>query len=422
MDRIPTEILSYIFGFSIQESPPFCSKHGHRKEELAAVSRTWREIILNTPRFWCIINISNRWPLSSVKQHVERSCGHLLDIIIGSCEKESFDKRLDVVIPHIQRWRSLISHSRNKVLTLLLHKLGNSTLPHLVYINVWGSDKAPMRLLRPENTPALERLQLGGLPRDTFPSDDNHVPAGFTFPSQLFSQRLTALSIFVDDCNFSLQPNSIVLPLLTSLSFRAVTPRELMEAIVAPQLVSFSFKKYRYNMKLFDVFDDLGPKYSNVQDLLLCGSFYKQELGDAEAICLTFPKVQNVEMAVEEVPAFFGTDEDNTSPADYWDHLQCIVINFSGFWEADYSDELESWLERRNAGNQSKLRVVLMNFPNEDYGMKFSDEGTMSDRLPDLLEPLNNHCIVEIINGPVRTGAGLTVHTNFPPQWVGVVV
>ena len=35
----------------------------------------------------------------------------------------------------------------DEVLPLLLHKLGNSTLPHLIYDNVWGSEISPMCIL-----------------------------------------------------------------------------------------------------------------------------------------------------------------------------------------------------------------------------------------------------------------------------------
>ena len=362
------------------------------------------------------------WPLSSVEQHVERSRGHLLDIVIRSCEKENFVKRLDVVIPHIQRWRTLIVSCQDddKVLSLLLRKLGNSTLPHLVHVEVWESENAPMRFLRPKNTPALERLQLDGLPRDCFPSHGKRrAQARPTLPSQLLSQRLTALSLLIDTPNISLQPNSIILPLLTSLSLRVATPRKLMEAIVAPKLVSFCIKRNVSNIKLSTVFNDLGDKYNGVQNLALCGPFHEQKLEDAKAVCLTFPKVQNVEIAIEEIPIFCGKDQNNMFPADHWDQLQCLVVNFYGYYEVPYGGELESWLQRRSDQNRSKLRVMLMDFP-EGHNMEFED--TIHSMLPYLLDAVKELCKLEFINAPLGHGVGLTVHKNFPLQVVGAIV
>ena len=204
-----------------------------------------------------------------------------------------------------------------------------------------------MRLPRPETTPALERLRLDGLPCDRFPDDGQNTPAILTFPSELFSQKLTSLSLdsFHD---ISLQPDSIILP-LDEL-------RNLIEAIVAPKLVSFCFESH----EPFTIFDGLEPRFSGVQDIVL-GNYrgYRQRPEDAEAVCLTFSNVRNVEMAIGYISIFFEAHENYSPPADLWDQLHCLVLDASEFLEVAFNDELESWIERRSAEGQPKLYIVF---------------------------------------------------------------
>ena len=422
IDRIPTEVLSHILDFAIQTSSPLCFCHGHRKEKLATVSRTWGSIIFSTPRFWRIINISPFWPLLSVKEHVERSHGCLLDIVIHDfwdtypCP-EKFTELLDIVAPHIERWRSVTVRCPNSdIFPLLLRKLGNSTLPRLVHIDVSGSRDADVRLvrlLRPETTPALERLRLNC---GSFPDDGRGAPAVFTFSSQSFSQKLTTLSLVIFH-HLSLRPDSIILPLLTSLSLYAAKPRRLIEAIVAPKLISFCYESGRFSsIKLSTVFDGLQSRFSSIQNLVLSSQYGYLEPPDAETVCLTFPNVRNVEMPIKYTSAVFGARKNNSSPADLWNQLQCLVIDSSRFSQERNGHQLKWWIKRRSVKDQPKLRIVFTNFPPERYGV-FVDASTSPQSL---YNSLREHCTIELMNVSMTVDVELTLRTNSVPQMVRI--
>ena len=74
---LPTELLSYILNLEIRAHP-----FHERKQELAGVSRRWRDIILDDPAFWTTINIPVM-TTSSIQTHLQKSGESLLDIAIG---------------------------------------------------------------------------------------------------------------------------------------------------------------------------------------------------------------------------------------------------------------------------------------------------------------------------------------------------
>ncbi|KAL4073340.1 hypothetical protein V8B97DRAFT_221693 [Scleroderma yunnanense] len=425
VNRLPTELLSRVLGFAIRATSPICFEHGHWKKELATVSRLWRDVIPSSPHFWNIINVAPEWPLSAVKEHVERSCECLLDVIVNSWyySTDILGPILDEVVLHVHRWRSLIVwwDSTNS-LPLLLQKLGDSTLPCLHYVSICGPGRCVSHtgFLRPENTPSLEQLRLELNPIDSLPGQDAG-PAGSIFPSRLLSQKLTTLSLVIRTKYASLQSNSIFLPLLTSLALEVVEPRKLMEAIVAPKLVSFSFARHEsdnpFTFKLSAIFGGLDSKFSGVQDLILRKPFVEQQNEDAVALCLAFSNVKNAEMTVTAAEQLFHLSGDS-APIDHWDQLQCLVFNVSDFFEGDLPSTLESLLARLSPEKRSKLRVVFTNFPPDRYDKRnsFDESDYIPFHIPFLYDQLDGICTQEYINVPIATGLELTLRTDSPPR------
>lgn len=246
---------------------------------------------------------------------------------------------------------------------------------------------------------------------------DQDSPAAFTFPSQLLSQKLTTLSLVICTYGASFQPNSILLPILTSLSLKVVEPRRLIGAILAPKLVSFSFAKYEYDrpFNLSTVFSGLDSRFNGVRDLVLCKSFGSQQREDAEAICLVFPNLENAEMTVQHSREFFNVT-GGLAPADHWHQVQCLVFDASGYLQSFGFINIKSWLKKRE--EHSKLRVVFTKFP-LDYHQEFFEEfAQISSNISYLYDAPRKLCFLEFVNTLLAKGLEPTLRTNSFSQLV----
>ncbi|KIN98878.1 hypothetical protein M404DRAFT_825811 [Pisolithus tinctorius Marx 270] len=77
IDALPVELLTQMLHDAILADTDRCEVHRHRKQELACVSRCWRDTIFNNPFFWTTILVTPQWAPSLVEAHVQRS-GRLL--------------------------------------------------------------------------------------------------------------------------------------------------------------------------------------------------------------------------------------------------------------------------------------------------------------------------------------------------------
>lgn len=112
--RLPPEVLVLIFklGSRIPPDDPMLGSSTPRPFPLvvAAVSRQWREIAINTPDLWTNITIRHPRPYGWIPLCLQRSCGQPIDINID-CRASSLltahavDHLLSVLMPHIDRWR-----------------------------------------------------------------------------------------------------------------------------------------------------------------------------------------------------------------------------------------------------------------------------------------------------------------------------
>ena len=111
INRLPTELLSQIFSLCIPD-PKFPEKPLYR---IVCVSRRWRDVVWNDPSFWTSIKVASTQRKKLLKKQLKRSRKALLDIWIEDwdplrlCDEYAkFSALLDAIVPHANRWRSII--------------------------------------------------------------------------------------------------------------------------------------------------------------------------------------------------------------------------------------------------------------------------------------------------------------------------
>ncbi|RPD60306.1 hypothetical protein L226DRAFT_272889 [Lentinus tigrinus ALCF2SS1-7] len=111
--RLPQEVLVHIFKLGSrmpQDDPMLGSFPRPFPLVVAAVSRQWREIAINTPDLWTNITIRHPRPYGWIPLCLQRSCGQPIDINID-CRASNLltapavDHLLSVLMLHITRWR-----------------------------------------------------------------------------------------------------------------------------------------------------------------------------------------------------------------------------------------------------------------------------------------------------------------------------
>ena len=277
INSLPFEILSYVL-----ELVAFSTVDGDRNiSPLIKVSRTWRDIILDSPKFWSNIHVDGSTKVSFVRTCTARSCQYPLDIVIKLWErKPQFSALIDDIVPHVHRWRTLeIYGDDHQSLQLVLDKTNHLRLPSLTRATMIfdGIEMHYPTFLSPDSSPALTSLSLNFLtPMEEFPPGQRITSLSLAFispfgplmlPSLLVSQHLTTLKLKYCSCP-PLQSNSISLPFLTSLTLKAEFPRELISAVLAPQLSYFSLTVLSIldgSDPLSTIFHGCGSKFHNVQ-------------------------------------------------------------------------------------------------------------------------------------------------------------
>ena len=421
ISSLPSEILSYVLELA---AFPF---RDYRIRELARVSRAWRDIILSFPNFWSNIELHDSCAnMSLLKAHVARSCQYPLCITIGSwrtpAELSSF---LDVIVPHVYRWRTLDIYSN--CMQVILDKINHLKFPSLTHTTIIsdGNMQYPV-FLWPENAPSLKRLDLGLLiPMDDFPpgqriadlrlrfSDGRFGP--MVLPSLLSSRDLTTLNFTCSDCPL-LQPNSISLPFLTSLILSVRHPRGLMSAIVAPQLLYLHFADIFPSHGLSTAFHGFESKFPHVQHLVLQA-----------------PTVYSRAAGAEDVRSLFGTNMDGLRPADHWESLKSLTLSqMTIYYESSIIKDLVQWLEQRKLAGRPMLNLIFFGC---DFRFDCVDEGEDEDEDEDederALDPspllafhnlLKGICLLDITSTSVKTWVNLSISSSSPSQLVCIAV
>ncbi|KAI6012733.1 hypothetical protein F5J12DRAFT_820113 [Pisolithus orientalis] len=418
INRLPDEILLrifeliLIFGTARTEDKNCCVRW---KGQLVEVSRQWRNVILHSPCLWTTIRVSPSWNTARIEAHIMRSSKSPLDIEISPWRNSYVLKdrpllrRLELVVPCAERWRSLtISSVVSSSTFRVLQRLDHLSLPSLT--SVWierfpccEPGKFDLPFLQPQRTPLIEKIFISGdigmLKGREIPSSVKTLAVESTslrwkITSALLlefvpCQRLTSLCLGNFTNSEELPPNSIQLPLLEKFVSRGGVSAALICAIVAPRLKHFECHELSAYPSLHDRFVAVGGKFSNVDHLELhAGSQRSQRYKPpSQSLRLAFPGVRHLVLSRVDAIAILPSAED-PGTVFHWQHLESLTS--IGYPEEEveekekkaFIDNLANCLRRRQEAGQSKLRLT---FP-----MPFSVE-----RFLFVYEQLNDLCILE---------------------------
>ena len=389
INRLPTELLSQIFTFCVPD-PKFPEKPLHR---IVGASHRWRNIVWNNPTFWTSIKVTPIQGEKGLKMQLKRSRNALLDIWIEDWDDcralyDSYGKLhafLDAIVPHANRWRSLIisDSMEPEFVESILPKINHLSAPFLREFSIDmldDLDHLPCPdFLSPTRAPALEHLTLRpafqldsfmALPtlkmlHLTFSHADNHLPViSMLTPAQ----SLTLLVLDGNSTGWSLRRNDLHCPLLEKLTLYVDKPVPFLEAIVAPKL--------RYvRCWILDLveFDTIEGKFRDVHDLSLIFSSIEDQ--GTEPLCRAFPGVRRVHVSARNA-SFLTTGIHGSGvlerrpPMDQWLDLETVTFNdFDCEWLKRWElgeDPIVKWLRGRQESGLSRLCVRLLIREDED--------------------------------------------------------
>ena len=438
IQRLPTELLLYILILDV------CAHPDHeRKQELAGVSRRWRDIILDSPIFWRSIAIP-RLTTSAIETHLRRSGGSLLDIVIGvdlddlGRSYEGISPRLDVIKPNAHRWGFLdVSHVENQegqadsdddedipVGEFLIKAIGHLELPLLkrASIQFFGNIAYP-DFLSQTRAPSLEHLEL------RCPTWNNFLPpptlkslvvsfAVESAPEPLFTrliptQTLTTLSLGGNFDNLSFQPDSIYFPVLNTLTLTFRATNGFMQAIIAPNLECFTYFCFDEEENPPSVvFAGLGSKFTTVHRVSfpvtsVIGQFPTY---DHSPLCQAFPNVCHARLNPRDLIDLFTPsrrgDESIRGAIDLWRNLTSLTVGglHSRWWEA--LNLLTRWLMQRRKLGLPLLHVKISCSLSDDFGFLYGC--------------LRDHCLLEFDDSSMKK-AHISALANSSPRMVSIL-
>ena len=436
INTLPTEIFSYVFELVIRTE----DSYELQISSLARVSRAWRDLILNSAKFWSRIDLSPTRPnlnLSLLRGHVERWARSPLDIFVYHWGEDlaRLSTFIDVIVPHAHCWRTLEVYENNsQCLQLILNKINHLRFPSLTraYIgSINGMHYPPF--LSPDNAPSLKSLHLDNLlPMAEFPSDQRITDLSIKFfpfrslgphtlPSLLSSQHLTTLVLTYADSP-SFQPDSISLPSLTSLTLKSLQSRRLLSAIVPPKLSHFHFITVVDGDRLSTLFQGLQSKFRDVRHLALDTKDFISDAESAESISSTFPSVRRFELHSFEVDNYFRTGLNGLRPADHWDWLESLTFIETTI-DASSIEHFIQWLnERKSKG----LPMLHVNFINCVFLRNVGDYNEFDLSSPGSLSHfhsvLREICILDVVNVRVQAMVTMSLTSASPPPLVCIAV
>ena len=393
INHIPTEILVSILDLDVHTHD-----HPERKEELANVCQSWRDVILRTPCFWSTIYVAS--DTSSINTHLERSRGTLLDIVIEGVPSSPLPKHhallpgLDIVMACAHRWRSLLvtaslcffdddpeAEGEELLTEFIADRINHLHFPSLKNVTISPlCDVGYLDFLSRAHAPALEYLELNEFMTMHVISNpvamlktlklDFDAGAFIDYPSfwsLVPTQALTKLSLSGETKSFLLQPNSLYFPSLVLLEMDGVTEtRPILDAIVAPNLKEVNCSRCYDSPSVTS--SESRSKFTNVRRLSLsCSVCAELHYGDAVRFCESFPGVHHVKLDAEDWPYLFnppssqlepGRNSDNRYPMDLWTELKSLT--FKGLHsEWLRYDQPTTWLVHRRALGQQQLHVKV---------------------------------------------------------------
>ena len=368
---LPNEILISIFDLVIHDNL-YYSLMGERRQQLAGVSRKWRDLILDTPTLWSTIVVTKQ-DIKFTENCVKKSRKTLLDIIVMS-----ISPALEVVISYSHRWRSLtlIDGERGRpslgdvvVKKIEIENLDFPSLRHVTIPSLMVTSYP--NFLFSTRTPALEHLQVGNgrtwndfYPVPTLKSLDltfsNHSDYGRSFLYLIPTQSLTSLSLSGRIDTWILQSDSIHFPHLKALTLRINRMNMFLKAIVAPNLERFVYSLRNGNARPSELFNELDSKFDNVHYFCFSSVNLKPNTTDAEALCRAFPHVHHVELDSNGVLGLFTLRSPcGKFRADLWSDLESLTLHKpSASWWGDL-ELFQSWLVERRRLHSRLTRIKV---------------------------------------------------------------
>ena len=428
INSLPSEILSYVLELAL---PPD-EEYDYTAVSLASVSRTWRDIILDSPKFWNRIEFVPGAIMSLVEARVARS-GHLhpldISIVHWGAVAPLYDF-MDVIVPHVSRWRSLEISGRYRCLLFVLDKFNGLNFPSLTRATIDLSENGRYiqypSFLRPENCLSLQSLHLETLgAKDECPpgpriSDISikffpHPFGSLTLPSLLSSQNLTTLNLAYSR-RVTLEPDSISLPVLTSLTLQTNRPRGLISVIVAPQLSYFRLVVASPNDRIFSLLHGFESKFCNVEHLGLRDNRPHPAVEGAESISSVFPAVRHLELHTMQFDGFFRMTEDGSTFKDRWESLESLTLYGMQIFPDPHIEDFVRWLSQWNSMGRPMLRVKFVGCAIRlIHGVDVEEKYSISTALLQLHESLRDICILDIkVMLQAKTAMSLT--SSSPPQ------
>ncbi|KAI6010606.1 hypothetical protein EDC04DRAFT_790750 [Pisolithus marmoratus] len=383
--HLPTDVLSRILYFALYVT--HCRewvRHPLQKRQFAGVSRRWRDVILNSPSLWTAICVCPSWSLSYVEQHVARSREHPLDITIRNWSSfSSIGAHLHPIRRCAHLWHSLTIYAGVEVARFLLRDLSKLSFPCLKSIHIQSTGDFDAEFPMADNTPALEQLLL-----------KNCRPPVPLLPSLA---KLTTLMFYGDMDRWQLEPRSIHLPLLRSLTIDVDNPNMLLKAIVAPELSHFDYRG-RNCREVPSVFDGLLSPFNKVHYIRL-RALSKDPVA---TVCRTFPNVRHFEMLYPPSGFFYGLRETT----GLWGDLECVTFrSLRVNLLEEVVTELQAWLQQR----KPTAKPLHMRFTCIKHGVYWTTTGKT---LSMLYDALHHNCTFEVDRFPFTERIRMTSLTR----------
>ena len=376
--------------------------------------------------------------VSSVKTHLERSGGALLDIIIRAApwdylEQLAIVPSLGIVASCAHRWRSLLIGAEGHVHDdddenyvplpeFIIEKIDHLQFPSLKSVKILAPCGAVLDFISAVRAPSLEHLQLQEFIADgiDFPTTalksfklgfyDTHTH-DLSYLCLVPTQALTELWLSGFTATCSLQPNSIHFPLLKILKITCLeSAREFLDAIVAPNLEQFKYIPFPDDPPLAAL-NGLDDKFNKVRHLHFSPA--EQQCGDLTTIFEVFPGIRHAELSdTNRLPSLFDPTSNQANsrarwPIDLWTELESLT--FHGLhpnWLEP--NQLSAWLVGRQELGLRRLHVKLIDPSQYD---DCSDQLSIDLNFPRLFEVLKETCILELDHFPLNL---MGIHLYMP--------
>ncbi|KAL4073342.1 hypothetical protein V8B97DRAFT_227534 [Scleroderma yunnanense] len=361
--HFPTEVLVRIFTFYLDPLSLIHVRIREQRQRLAGISRHWRDIILHTPALWKDIVVTRHESRHFLKTQLKRSCEVPLNIKI-TASWHALSAALAIILPSANRWNSLIIDDSS--LASFISLTNHLKFPSLRYVDIYGDRGVwDVDFISATRSPALENLDLHrtyDLPKlSQLKTLSIRCTSGLS-PS-FFVQSLTTLVLRGDIEGWSLERDSISLPVLQTLNLYLTKAGHFMKAIIAPRLEYFD-----YSSKAPDSveFGGLRNKFSTVHHLSLLD---QEDATCGMALCEALPGIRCVEIRADSVLKFAQPQRSGSQgyPLGDFHNLELLTIDFSrGELSLDEVlhdlDPLVQWLTERMESKRGRLRVRLAKF------------------------------------------------------------